>query len=170
MPEIYHPDHHPLVAKLGMMMGLTLGELASEIGVAKRTLHKWKKEHLEFAEALRHGKASADGRVADSLYRRALGFEAEETHVEADERGAPRRIRKVKKTVPPDVTACIFWLKNRRPDLWRDTYTMDGALNVAVNDALQKALDNLERILQPEQFRLALQALSGGGRQAPSGD
>jgi hypothetical protein len=21
---------------------------------------------------------------------------------------------------PPDTVACIFWLKNRRPDLWRD--------------------------------------------------
>lgn len=28
--------------------------------------------------------------------------------------------RKTKHELPPDTTAQIFWLKNRRPDLWRD--------------------------------------------------
>jgi hypothetical protein len=30
--------------------------------------------------------------------------------------------------IPPDVTACIFWLKNRRPDLWRDTHQLEHTL------------------------------------------
>lgn len=153
-----------------MMTGLTLEQLAEEIGVSVRTLYRWQREHDEFCQALKEGKLSADSQVADSLFRRAMGFDAEETHVEADGKGAPQRIRKVKKRIAPDVTACIFWLKNRRPDLWRDTYNMEGALNVAVNEALQKTLDTLERVLPPEAFRRALSALAadgGIGAEAP---
>ena len=31
---------------------------------------------------------------------------------------------------PPDVTACLFWLKNRRPDRWRDVQNIDHAVGV----------------------------------------
>ena len=30
--------------------------------------------------------------------------------------------------VPPSDVACIFWLKNRRPDLWRDTHQLEHTL------------------------------------------
>jgi hypothetical protein len=30
--------------------------------------------------------------------------------------------------VPPDVTACIFWLKNRDPEHWRDVQNVDHVL------------------------------------------
>jgi hypothetical protein len=46
----------------------------------------------------------ADATVAHSLYRRAVG--------EADHL--------------PDTTACIFWLRNRRKDLWRDRVDVAG--------------------------------------------
>jgi hypothetical protein len=58
--------------------------------------------HKEFAEAQKRGKAPADERVVESLYNRTLGF------------------TRKGKYYPPEVTACIFWLKNRRPDEWRD--------------------------------------------------
>src|SRR6516225_6395600 len=48
------------------------------------------------------GKAPADERVVVSLYQRALGYDHNGKHY------------------PPDVTACIFWLKNRAPEEWRD--------------------------------------------------
>ena len=30
--------------------------------------------------------------------------------------------------VPPDVTACIFWMKNRMPEHWRDVQNVDHVL------------------------------------------
>lgn len=36
----------------------------------------------------------------------------------------------VQKEVPPDVTAQIFWLKNRRPDLWRDKQDLNVEGNI----------------------------------------
>lgn len=53
------------------------------------------------------------------MLRRALGYEMEEVRQEIDEAGHKKMV-KLTKTVLPDVTAQIFWLKNRRPDLWRD--------------------------------------------------
>ncbi|MGE5483158.1 MAG: hypothetical protein ACM3VX_09720, partial [Bacteroidota bacterium] len=57
-------------------------------------------------------------------YRRACGYDFEETEIIADRtaegQARPARVKRTKKHVPPDVTACIFWLKNREPERWRD--------------------------------------------------
>ena len=72
------------------------------IGVSQKTINRWKLQHVEFVTALKSGKAPADERVVQSLYQRALGYDHNGKHY------------------PPDVTACIFWLKNRAPEEWRD--------------------------------------------------
>ena len=92
------------------------------MGISAGRLYEWKKSYHEIDEALKRGKAPVDIEVENALLKRARGYEVEETITEiynAD--GVERKhIRKVKKHIPPDVTAQIFWLKNRRPDRWRD--------------------------------------------------
>ncbi len=41
--------------------------------------------------------------------------------------------KKVKKQVAPNPTAAIFWLKNRKPDEWRDRKETEvsGVLNIS---------------------------------------
>lgn len=64
--------------------------------------------------------------IESALLKRALGFTLEESTSEdiVDKRTgesmetAKRRV--TKKSVPPDVRALLFWLKNRRPERWRD--------------------------------------------------
>jgi hypothetical protein len=66
----------------------------------------------------------------NALLRRALGFSQEEVYLEdiIDKKSgevvelAKRKV--VKKTIPPDVRALLFWLKNRYPDSWRDRVDM----------------------------------------------
>jgi len=73
---------------------------------------------VEFCNALKAGKSSADDRVERSLYERANGY----THVEDKifmHEGQPV-IVPTKKHYPPDTTAGIFWLKNRRAEDWRE--------------------------------------------------
>ncbi|HEY1120195.1 MAG TPA: hypothetical protein VGE67_01285, partial [Haloferula sp.] len=82
------------------------------------TIHTWKKTHAEFSDSLKAGKAVADADVADRLYQRAVGYSHPEDKV-MQNNGVPLVVPTVKH-YPPDVVACIFWLKNRRPDLWRD--------------------------------------------------
>jgi len=101
-------------------LGATDKELADIFGVSAQTLNAWKKAHPDFLESLKAGKAIADAEVADKLFRRATGYEHKAVKIVADAKtGAEHQVEYIER-YPPDTTACIFWLKNRRPDLWRD--------------------------------------------------
>ena len=86
--------------------------------VAVSTVNLWKVQHAEFSESIRVPKEQADDRVEQSLFRRALGYEHDEVDLKVV--GGAIVQTDVRKHYPPDSTAMIFWLKNRRPDLWRD--------------------------------------------------
>ena len=98
------------------------------LGVTERTLLNWKKDHPEFLEALKLGKENADDRVERSLYNRAVGYSFESVKV-FQFQGAIIEAP-ITEHVPPDTTAGIFWLKNRRPDLWRDVKAIEGTVKV----------------------------------------
>jgi hypothetical protein len=57
-------------------------------------------------------------RVEKSLYHRATGYTCDDCHVSRYE--GRITVAPLKKHYPPDVTACIFWLKNRKPQEWPD--------------------------------------------------
>lgn len=97
------------------LLGYKDAELATYFEVSNSTFALWKTEHPEFSEALRNGKEIADGKVVDSLYRKAIGYKLRETVI--DENGNEKEVIK---TFPPDTTAAIFWLKNRQRTKWRD--------------------------------------------------
>ena len=99
-------------------LGATDAQLADAFGVAESTISRWKIEHPEFQEALKKGKAFADAEVADALFKRATGYSHPAVKIFNDQ-GAPLVVDYVEH-YPPDTTACIFWLKNRQPALWRD--------------------------------------------------
>lgn len=105
--------------------GLTEEQIARKMGVSARTLGAWKVAHAPILQALKRGKAPVDTKVENALLRRALGYQYEEVTEELrkdPETGemALQVTKRVLKHVSPDVTAQIYWLKNRRPDKWRD--------------------------------------------------
>lgn len=103
--------------------GLTDEQIAHNMGSAERTFTEWKSRFPAIRAALKKGKAPVDLEVENSLLKRALGYDYEETVTEIVQGvdGTERKqVRKHKRHMPPDVTAQIFWLKNRRPDRWRD--------------------------------------------------
>ena len=73
--------------------GLTDEQIAHRMGIGVRTLYEWKKKFSQFSQALKSGKEVVDYAVENALLKKALAG---------------------------DVGACCFWLKNRRPDRWRD--------------------------------------------------
>lgn len=85
--------------------GSTDKDIAKNIGITETTLYEWKKKYPEFSEALKKGKEVIDYKVENALLMNAIGG---------------------------DTTAQIFWLKNRRPDKWRDKQNIEhtGGLNV----------------------------------------
>ena len=100
--------------------GLTDEQIAKNIGIATSTFYEWKKKELEFSEALKKGNEVIDFEVENALIKREWGYEYEE---ETYENGI--LTKKVKKHVAPDTTAQIFWLKNRKPNNWKDRIETD---------------------------------------------
>lgn len=53
--------------------GLTNAQIAKNIGISLSGLYKWKKEHVEFLEAFKKGKAVVDVELENALYKSAIG-------------------------------------------------------------------------------------------------
>ena len=103
--------------------GLTLEDIAHNLGIAKTSLITYKKKHKELADAIECGKEVADIRVENALYKRAVGFtQTEKRYIKCKNEDGSDEVREVEEeiTYQPDVTAIIYWLKNRKPDKWRD--------------------------------------------------
>ena len=114
-PSKFRPEFVEQVTKL-CMMGAVNEDLAKFFDVHVDTIEEWRYVHPEFSDALKKGREYADANVAQSLYRRAVGYTHEiEKVVILD-----KEIIKVTYTekIPPDVTACIYWMKVRRG--WRE--------------------------------------------------
>ncbi len=92
-----------LIAKACARFGAIEEEIADELHINHATLDNWKKKYPEFLGALKAGKEASDDRVEDSLYRLAIGWNG----------------------APPNLGACCFWLKNRRPSEWRDVQNIN---------------------------------------------
>lgn len=99
--------------------GLTDEQIAANCGITASTLYDWKNRFEQISESLKKGKEVVDIQVENALLKRALGYEYIEERIEVSEKDG-KKVIQATKTVIPDTTAQIFWLKNRRPDRWRD--------------------------------------------------
>jgi hypothetical protein len=99
-------------------LGATDWELAKFFGVDTATIYRWRNYHKDFCGAVKAGKDSADDRVERSLFGRSVGYTFESEKV-FQFQGEIVRAKTVEH-VPPDPGAAMNWLKNRRPDVWRE--------------------------------------------------
>lgn len=116
--------------------GLTNEQIAKNMGVGLSTLYSYQKRYSVIAEALKKGKEVADYEVENALYRRAIGCTVMEI-VEID----GEKVKEITKTVPPDTAAVFIWLKNRRPDKWRDKVSTDDSKDAEKGDNLIETLN-----------------------------
>lgn len=121
-PTDYREEYNEQVEKL-CRLGATDKELADFFEVTEQTINNWKDSHPRFFESIKKGKIEADANVADRLYQRALGFEHDSEEIKVAD-GEVIRVP-IRKIYPPDPTAAIFWLKNRRSKEWRDKQEID---------------------------------------------
>ena len=126
-PTSYKPEYAAQAERL-CKLGATDIELADFFGVSEVTINAWKNTQPKFLKSLKAGKEEADQRVERSLYRRALGFEHEAVKIYCGKNGEVTQVP-YREIVPPDTTACIFWLKNRRRDQWQDRVQVAGDEN-----------------------------------------
>lgn len=73
--------------------GATDREIAERLGVSEDSIYTYKRKFSEFSETLKKTRDAVDGEVENALLQSALNG---------------------------NTTAQIFWLKNRRPKVWRD--------------------------------------------------
>jgi hypothetical protein len=117
------------------MQGLTRHDIAHNIGITVDTLARWQIRYPELREALRESRAVADVRVEGALYKRAIGYDVTETKstvVKHPDGTQTVKQEKFDRHIPPDTSAQIFWLKNRKPQDWRDRreFEVDGTVGL----------------------------------------
>jgi transposase-like protein len=131
-----YDEAFPSIAYEHCLLGATDKELAEFFGIAESTLYEWKKEYPEFSEAIKKGKAPADAQIATALFNRANGaewveeqaFKLKTVTYEGGKRVLEEErleVVEVTRRAPPDTTAAIFWLKNRKPEVWRDKQDLE---------------------------------------------
>lgn len=136
----YKEEYAKIAEKVCIEFGADDKQLARVFGVSEATINNWKKHYPELLESIKKGKDVFDTQVVEkSLLKRALGYKYTETTREPcvviKRKGKKPEIaeedlpnvrsemvitKTVTKEVAPDVTAQIFWLKNRNPERWRD--------------------------------------------------
>lgn len=125
--------------------GLTDKDIAKNMAVGLSTLREWKNRFEQIKGALSIGKDAADRVVENALYKSACGYT--ETirkpmrikTIEYDPETG-KKVREVEKVVaveeqihfPAQVTAQIFWLKNRKLKEWRNMDTREQEARIKV--------------------------------------
>lgn len=106
--------------------GLTNAQIAHNCGVSRDTLDTWCKRFPDISDTLKMGKEVADLEVENAMHRSAVGFTYEEKIYEIKQNAEGKRemthIRTISKQSLPNVSAQIFWLKNRKRDEWKDNH------------------------------------------------
>lgn len=141
--------------------GATRADLADRFGVTIKTIVAWQLEHEEFCTSCKQGRVAADDRVEQSFYERAVGYtyDSEKLFViEGEVIRAP-----IKEHVPPDPRAAEFWLRNRRPDRWKDAKQLETrmaeddpflAYLKSINGRVMRPVDQGEPVIEVEYAEL----------------
>lgn len=95
--------------------GLTDEQIAGNMGIKRQTLYDWKKKYPVFSDTLKQSKEVVDREVENALLKSAIGYYLDEERIDSE-----GNVYTVRRFVPPNTTAQIFWLKNRKPNEWRD--------------------------------------------------
>jgi hypothetical protein len=116
-----------LIAKAAARFGAIEDEIADELKISPGTLDNFKKKYPEFLSALKAGKEASDAQVERALYQRAIGYSHPAVKAFMTRDGKIVEHKYVEH-YPPDPASMCFWLKNRRPDRWRDVQRIDAAM------------------------------------------
>ncbi len=159
-PSDFKPEFCEQAEKLCKLLNADDAAIAGFFGKDVATINRWKTKHPEFCASIKRGKLPADTEIAAKLHERACGYEwIEQTPIKLKtviygDNG--KRLKEeervevvsVLKRQPPDVTAQIFWLKNRQPDTWRDKHEMShgGHVDVNINEVRGAIASKLDRI------------------------
>lgn len=140
----YTPDMAQRAYRLALL-GLTDAQIADALDIPLNTMNYWKQSKPAFDKELKKGKLEADTKVAEALYKRALGYSHRDTVIltnrvnEYDEDGKIIRsyneplIVETIKHYPPDTYACNKWLSIRQREYWADVQKVEHSITGSVD-------------------------------------
>lgn len=130
-PTAYKSEYAQQAYRL-CLLGATDAELAEFFGVVESTIGLWKLKQPEFSESLKRGKVEADAVVAESLFKRAIGYSHPDVHIAVNQGEVIQT--EIVKHYPPDTKAAFIWLKNRKATAWRDKVEVESEVKLGVLD------------------------------------
>ena len=142
----FKPDYCKLARKF-CILGATNENLADAFEVSVATISNWLRDFPEFKEAVTQGRMVADADVAERLYTRATGYDREGSRWFQTPEG-PQEV-KVTQHYAPETAACMFWLRNRRRDLWRDKVEVEHRASDELLALLEEAGERLANVKRP---------------------
>jgi transposase-like protein len=117
-PTLLNKQLKEIAVRLANEKGMTIKEMASKLGIGRSTLFLYLQQDKDLLDAVKGAMEMADDLVEISLYRRATGYTHAEEKIFCHEGQVIRA--KTLKHYPPDTGAAQWWLRNRRPEQWRD--------------------------------------------------
>jgi hypothetical protein len=117
--KLYKPEYARYAYEM-CLLGATNEAIARALDITQGAYQYWQRKYPEFAEAIKTGKEVADAKVALTLYQKATGYSHKKQKVFCDAKTGNQTIVEYTESYPPDTPAMMFWLKNRRPDQWKD--------------------------------------------------
>jgi len=119
-----------------LKQGNTINTTCQAVGIHKDTFFDWMKKKSDFSDSIKKAQSTADKKVENALFKMATGtFEYIERHYETtviDKIKLGTLKKTIKKTLAPNITAQIFYLKNRKPDEWKDKQDIEHSGEVGV--------------------------------------
>jgi len=144
-PTKYNDDFPDKVRE---MIGCTHATMAKNLGIVISTFCVYQNEYKEFSDAVKEADLVTDQIVESMLFKRAVGYDFTETHTEVFP-GGEVKVKTIDKKMAPEVIAQIFWLKNRRPDEWREKTEVGGKIDIefpTIEAAREEAKRRLDRL------------------------
>lgn len=115
--------------------GKTNRQIAEIVGIHESTICDWQNVNPEFLFSIKEAKQQADEMVEAALFKRATGYS--HPAVKIMQAGGEVIKEEYTESYPPDPTAAIFWLKNRRPAEWRDKQELEHSGGVTVSEVVE---------------------------------
>lgn len=143
-------------------LGATDQQLADCLNVDINTIDNWKRTKPEFRQIVEKGKTEADALVVKSLFHASIGYSHKET-IYFQHQGKILSQETIKH-YPPNPTAMIFWLKNRRRAEWADVNEvhMKHSGQIQFKKVEDIPIDTLTPEEQELVFQLNLKQLTDG--------
>lgn len=93
--------------------GCTDAEIASNMGISRSTFYDWIAKYPDISDAVKKGRGMSVECIENKLFQAAVGEVWEETEVAEKWADGSEHVKRTKKKLAPNVTAIIFYLKNR---------------------------------------------------------